>query len=182
MDYIVNSTGSHVLSMEVSSCHSEWKSGSWPFRANSQDCGIHLTNYRKSVNLVCVPHYNRMKLWSWIANQRTWSRLGCSQFSHGTWMGFLLSVTIVRIPLIELVFFIGTTNWNDQCTKPMAYHNLEHMYDSRLEPVSSGLLMCTLLANSNNSYLCIQSCKNRFNVQFQLSFSVGFVTSCCVIM
>ena len=57
---------------------------------------------RKKTDLVCVLRYDRIKPGSWIAIQGTWPRLWCSQISHCGRMEYLLSVTIVSIPFIEL--------------------------------------------------------------------------------
>ena len=65
----------------------------------------------KSASLVHVPRGDQIKLWSasWIANQLTWARISGSSYSHGVGMEFLLSVTIVRIPFIELGYLSPCT-------------------------------------------------------------------------
>ena len=50
-----------------------------------QYCEMHKTIHwlHKKMDLVCIFPSDRMKLWSWIANQKTWSRFSSSQFLHG---------------------------------------------------------------------------------------------------
>ena len=75
-----------------------------PFWTKSRNCGIHQTIARMRILSVFLAITGE-NLWGWtcwIANQRTWSKLDHSQFSHGIRMEFLMSVAIVRIPFIAL--------------------------------------------------------------------------------
>ena len=71
---------------------------------HSWGCGIHQTVHWlcKKIDLVRVPGRDRIKLWSWIATQRTWSRFSGSQFLYGVRVESLLSIRVIKRALCFL--------------------------------------------------------------------------------
>ena len=88
---------------------------------------------RKKTDLVIVRVlcYDRIKLWSWIADQETWSRFSCSLSSHSARVKSLLSITIVRIPFIELVSDLVFISWDwVDATRPNHAGTITYFYFS----------------------------------------------------
>ena len=83
------------------------------FNEHSWDCGTHDFHFQRKMNLVCVPRYDRIKLWSWITivNERPWPRFTGSKFSHSIRVQFSTVITEYNDYFIIQSFWLSVVCW-----------------------------------------------------------------------